>query len=263
MKITILLVLTVLFFNLNINGQTRTITGRVISEDLESIPMLEIRDSDSLLLGKTDLDGRFKITIPEESDSLMFRYLGLECTDIRLKKDCDTVEVIMMNDITYEFITSKKNDKLRKKRFDNLSALHSDAVKNGLFNHDLICYDRTFKAYKPRLDRIINELKEKGKANKHDFKDLNVGDTVKIPFGLDSAKKRISTTYSPCSNCTEADYDYVIEGEIINKHKRKLTLEIRITKMQPYNSLEYKGKVLSVGSDFKYEMKYYEVIIDK
>lgn len=263
MKISIILVLTVLFFKLNLNGQTRTIIGRVISEDLESLPMLDIRDSDSLLLGKTDMDGRFKITIPQETDSLMFRYLGMEWTDIRLKKDCDTIEVVIMHDVIYDFMTSRKIDKLRKKRFDNLPTLHSDAVKNGLFNHDLICYDRAFEAYKPDLDRIGEELKEKGKANKHDFKDLNVGDTVKIPFGLDSSKKRISTHYSPCVTCTEEDYDYVIEGEIINKHRRKLTLEIKITEMLPYDSLEYRGKILNVGNDFKYEMKYYEVIIDK
>ena len=63
--------------------------------------------------------------------------------------------------------------------------------------------------------------------------------------------------------CTEEDYDYVIEGEIINKDRRKLTLEIKITEMQPYDSLEYRGKILNVGSDFKYEMKYFEVINDK
>jgi hypothetical protein len=33
--------------------------------------------------------------------------------------------------------------------------------------------------------------------------------------------------------------------------------------MQPYGSLEYGGKIINVGSDFKYEMKYFEVIIDK
>ena len=33
--------------------------------------------------------------------------------------------------------------------------------------------------------------------------------------------------------------------------------------MQPYDSLEYRGNILNVGSDFKYEMKYFEVIIDK
>jgi hypothetical protein len=263
MKISIILVLTVLFFNLKLNGQTRTIIGRVISEDLESLPMLDIRNSDSLLLGKTDMDGRFKIIIRQETDSLIFRYLGMEWTDIRLKKDCDTVEVVMMYDVIYDFMTSRKIDKLRKKRFDNLPTLHSYAVKNGLFNNDQICYARAFEPYKPDLDRISKELKVKRKANKHDFKDLSVGDTVKIPFGLDSSKKRISTSYSTCMNCTEVDYDYLIEGEIINKHRRKLTLEIKITKMLPYDSLEYRGKILNIGSDFKYEMKYFEVIIDK
>jgi hypothetical protein len=167
MKVSILLVLTILILNLNLNGQTRTIIGRVISEDLESLPMLDIRDSNSLLLGKTDMDGRFKITIPQETDSLLFRYLGMEWTDIRLKKECDTVEVVMMYDVIYDFMTSRKIDKLRKNRFDNLPTLHSNAVKNGLFYHDMVCYDRAFEAYKPDLDRIGKELKKKGKANKH------------------------------------------------------------------------------------------------
>ena len=67
------MVFVVLFFNLNLNGQTRSIIGRVISEDLESIPMLDVRNSDSLLLGQTDMDGRFQIIIPQGTDSLLFR----------------------------------------------------------------------------------------------------------------------------------------------------------------------------------------------
>jgi hypothetical protein len=235
----------------------------VISEDLESLPGLEIRSSDSVLLGKTDMDGQFNICIPQETDSLMFRYIGMEWTDIRLKKDCDTIELVMMYHAIYDFMTSRKIDRLRKKRFDNLHNIHSDAVKKGFFNHNLICYDRAFEVHKPDLDRIGRELSENRKANKYDFKNLSVGDTVKIPFGISSSKKRISTTYSHCLDCTEVDYDYVIEGEIINKHRRKLTLEIKIIEMLPYDSLEYRGKILNVGSDFKYEMKYFEVIIDK
>lgn len=262
MKISIILILTIVFFNLNLNGQTRTIIGRVISEDLEPLPVLDIENSDNVLFGKTDMDGRFKISIPQETDSLLFRYVGMEWTDIKLKKDCDTVEVIVMYDVIYDFMTSRKIDRLRKKRFDNLPSLHSDAVKNGLFENNNICYDRVFEAHKPDLDSIGRELKKAGKTNKNDFKDLNKGDIVKIPFGLDISEKRISTHYSPCKNCTEEDYDYVIKGEIINKHRRKLTLEIKITEMQHHDSLEYRGKILNVGSNFKYEMKYFEVIIN-
>jgi hypothetical protein len=263
MKISIILILTILLISLNLNGQTRTIIGRVISEDLVPLPWLDIRNTDSLLLGKTDMDGRFKFSIPQETDSLMFRYIGMEWTDIRLNKDCDTIEVVLMYDVIYDFMTSRKIDRLRKKRFDNLPGIHSDAVKNGLFENNNICYDEDFKPNKPDLDRISRELKKLGKTNKNDFKDLNIGDIVKIPFGIETSEKRISTHYSPCKNCTDEDYDYVIKGEIINKHRRKLTLEIKITEMQPYDSLEYRGKILKVGSDFKYEMKYFEVIIDK
>ena len=112
---------------------------------------------------------------------------------------------------------------------------------------------------------IRKELKERRKANKNDFKELNIGDIVKIPFGIDTSENenRVRTHYAPCKNCTEEDFDYLIEGEIINKYKRKLTIEIKITKMLHYNFLKYRGKILNIGSNFKYEMKYFEVIIDK
>jgi len=189
MKISIILILAVLLSNLNLFGQTRIISGRVISEDYEPLPGLDIENSDNVILGKTDMDGRFKISIPQDTDSLLFRYVGMEWTDIRLKKDCDTVEVVVMYDMIYDFMTSRKIDRLRKKRFDNLPSIHSDAIKNGLFENNNICYDRDFEAHKPDLDRIGRELNELRKANKNDFKDLKIGDVVKVPFGIDTSEK--------------------------------------------------------------------------
>ena len=161
----------------------------------------------------------------------------------------------------YDFVTSRKIDRLRKKRFDNLSGIHSDAVKKGLFENQTICYERFFKSDKPILDSISEVSKKKREVIKNDFTDLKTGDIVKIPFGLDSSGKRINTFYSPCLTCTEEDYDFHIEGEILNKKKRKLTLEIKITKMKQYDSLEFRGEDLNIGSSFKYEMEYFEVII--
>ena len=248
---------------MNLNGQTRIVTGRVLSEELEPLPMLKIKNSDSVLLGKTDFNGHFNIILSREDETLLFDYLGMEHAEIKLNSACDTVELIIMNYVLYHGITSRKIDRLRKKRFDNILNLHSDAVKNGLFEKKYICYRRDFKAHKPRLDRIGRELKEFKKSNINEFKGLVEGDVVKIPFGLDSSEKSINTYYSPCENCTEEDYDYVIEGEILSKNRRKLTLEIKITEMQHYDSLEYRGKHLSIGHNFKYEMKYFEVITDK
>jgi hypothetical protein len=123
----------------------------VISEDLEPLPGLDIINSDNVLLGKTDMDGRFKISIPQETDSLLFRYVGMEWTDIRLRKACDTVEVVMMYYVLHHIRSSRKIDRHRKKRFDNLPNIHSDAVKNGLFENNKICYDRDFKEHKTEL----------------------------------------------------------------------------------------------------------------
>jgi len=264
MKITTILILAILFLSQNLNAQGRAISGRVIGEDLEPLPLIriQIRNPDTIL-GNTDIDGRFKISIPQETNTLLFGGVGIEPSEIKLKKNCDTVELVMMYAGTYDFMPSRKIDRLRKKRFDNLPYLHSNAVENGLFKNNNTCYEIFFKADKSTLDSISKDLKKKGKANKNNFKDLKIGDVVKIPLGLDSSKKRISTHYSPCENCTEEDYDYVIEVEILKKYRRKLTLEIKITEMPNYETLEYRGKDLRTGSNFKYEMKYFEVIIDK
>ena len=143
-----------------------------------------------------------------------------------------------------------------------MNNIHLKAINNRLFQNNNICYDRYFVAQKPELDKIGKELKELHRINKKDFKNLKIGDTVRIPFGLDTTKKTISFNYSICKNCTCQDYDFSIKGVIVNKQRKHLTLEIKIVEMLPYNNLEYRGKILNVGSEFKYEMKYFEVLID-
>jgi len=265
MKTPIILILIIFNFNLNINGQTRTIQGRVISEDLEEIPQVCIQVKDTILVGKTDLEGRFKINIPLETNKLLFSFFCMEPALITLQKDCDTIEVILMKDGTYDFWSSRKIDKDRLKRFKKIPELHMQAYNKGLFKKKSVCFTREFIPDKPALDIIRKEQKEFRKINKNDFKQLNIGDIVKIPFGIDTTKNEniVRTYYSPCRNCTEEDYDYLIEGVVMNKHRRKLTLKIKITNMFPYDFLKYRESILNVGSVFKYKMEYFEVIIDK
>ena len=250
-----------LCFQLSMGQQS--LSGRVITEYMEMLPGAKIFDKDTTLLGTSDWDGYFNINLPEDSDTLIITGLiGYEWSKISISQGCKELEIILFEDGTYDFMSSNKIDRLRRKRFDRLEELHLKAFQNGLFKSKIPCFGREFEPYKPDLDRIAKELKEFRKTNKNDFKDLNEGDIVKIPFGVDESEKRISTHYSPCKNCTEEDYDYVITGELIKKHRRKLTLEIKIIKMQPYDSLEYQGRSLNISSDFKYEMKYFEVIIN-
>ena len=59
---------------------------------------------DVCLFGKTDMDGRFIISIPQETEQLLFGIVGMELTEIKLKKDCDTVEVVMMCGAFYSLV---------------------------------------------------------------------------------------------------------------------------------------------------------------
>jgi hypothetical protein len=277
MKIKTILIIAVLFLSLSLKGQNRTIIGRVISEDLEPLIMLDIKNSDTVLLGKTDMDGRFKISIPQGIDRLLFSYLGMERTEIKLKKDCDTVEVVMIYAGTYDFMTLRKVDRLRKKRFDNLPNLHSDAVKNGLFENNNICYERVFEEYnppKPVLDSINKKYKLKRKQIKDTFKGLALGDTIRIPYyGTSRYDGTDTTNLNPYSFAFDREnFDCIIQGVITEKNKRKggYNLVYRVIDSidchydnMVINEPYYPGKELKVGETFKFNMKYSKILKNK
>jgi len=272
MKNTTILIIAVLFLSLNLKGQTRTIIGRVISEYLEPLPMLDIKSSDTVLLGKTDMDGRFKISIPQEIDRLLFRYIGMEWTEIKLGKDCDTIEVVIMYDVIYDFITLKKVDRLRKKRFDNLPNLHSDAVKNGLFENINICYERVFEEYnpsKPVLDSINKRYKLKRKQIKDTFNGLALGDTIKIPYyGTSRYDGTDRITLNPYSYAFDKEnFDCIIQGIITekNRHKGGYNLIYRVIYCSDCHNdkMVLNGKELKVGETIEFNMKYSKILKNK
>jgi hypothetical protein len=71
-------------------------------------------------------------------------FVGIEPTNIVLADNCDEVEVVMMLSGTYDFITPKKADRLRMKRFKKLPALHKEAFAKGIFKTDKACYTQEF-----------------------------------------------------------------------------------------------------------------------
>jgi hypothetical protein len=272
MKIRAILILAVLFLSLKLNGQNRIISGRVIAEDLEPLPMLDIKNSGTVIYGKTDMDGRFKISIPQEINRLLFSYVGMELTEIKLKKDCDTFEVVMMYAGTYDFMTLKKVDRLRKKRFDNLPNLHSDAVKNGLFENSNICYDRVFDEYNPPksvLDSLNKEYKLKRKQIKDKFKGIALGDTIRIPYSgswrYDGTDR--TTLHSYSNGVDGEDFECIITGAITEKNKRNggynLVYKVIDCNDCHYDNIVLNGKELKNGELIVYNMKYYKILIDK
>lgn len=154
MKIKYVIIILIHFLGFFVNGQNRSVSGKVISEDLEPLAGVQIRNSDNELVGETDFDGQFNIIISEKNDSLLFFYAGMEFTDIKLKEDCENVEVIMMYYVIYDFISSKKIDRLRKKRYKKLNEKLLLATDKGIFKNKHSCYVRNFKPLQPDLDRI-------------------------------------------------------------------------------------------------------------
>ena len=142
------IIFTVLsFLCFSVYSQNKSFKGRVISDFIETISFASIIIHDSVVVGKTDLYGFFKIDIPVSVKNILFLDVGADPTWIEPKDTCGEVEVIMMLSGTYDFISSKKVDRRRKKRFKKLPELHKRAFEEGLFKTDRACYGPEFVSY--------------------------------------------------------------------------------------------------------------------
>lgn len=128
-------------------SQNKIIKGRVISDDFETVLFASIMINDTVKVGRTDLNGFFQIDIPVSVNKILFWFAGMEPTTINLVDKCDEVEVVMLLRPTYDFMTLKKVDRLRKKKFNTLPELHKEAFEKGIFKTDKPCYTQEFKPY--------------------------------------------------------------------------------------------------------------------
>ena len=262
------LLLTILLTPFLSCGQTRAITGKVIDEDLITIPDVRVQNSDKLRLGTTDINGNFKIELPLGTNELLLSFIGMEWTSIKVPMDCDNIEIIMLVDGTYDYMSNKKVDKERKKIFDEIPKLHSKAVTKGIFDNKSPCYTREFIPYKPQLDEITKELKVKRKQIRESFKELAIGDTIRIPFNgsyRDDGTER--TTLNVWSYATdEITFDCIIEGVIIDKNNHNgdynLIFKVIDCKSCKYDSIIYENKDMVTGAVFRHNMKYFKVLTE-
>jgi hypothetical protein len=125
-------------------SQNKTIRGRVISDNFEIVPLALIMINDTVEVGRTDLNGFFQIDVPISVSKLLFMFVGIEPPKIVLAHNCDEVEVVMALNGTYDFISLKKVDRLRMRRFKKLPELHKEAFARSLFKTDKACYTQEF-----------------------------------------------------------------------------------------------------------------------
>ena len=131
-------------------GQTRTLTGKVIDDKFQPFIQVKIFNVDTVLLGKSDMNGNFSITIPLDTKTLKVADVGMEWKILDLLNDCNNLEIILQPMWTYDFMLPGKVDRLRKKQFDKLPALHQSAFQKGIFKTDKPCY----------IDKFISHKKE-------------------------------------------------------------------------------------------------------
>jgi hypothetical protein len=147
MKKILIPLLVLIVSTASLYSQNKTIKGKAITEDLEILPYTLIFINDTVKVGRTDLNGFFQIDIPVSTKKILFKDVGFEQATIELVDSCDEVEVVMMFSVTYDFMTLKKVDRLRMKRFKKLPALHKQAFEKGLFKTDKACYTQKFIPY--------------------------------------------------------------------------------------------------------------------
>lgn len=147
MKILVLNFVLLCISSYSLYSQNKTIKGRVITDQFETLSFVSISIYDTIEVGRTDLNGFFQIEIPVSEKKILFRSVGLEPAIINLVDTCNEIDVVMMLSGTYDFITLKKTDRLRMKRFKKLPELYKEAFARGLFKTNKVCYTQDFIPY--------------------------------------------------------------------------------------------------------------------
>ncbi|PYF75076.1 carboxypeptidase-like regulatory domain-containing protein [Pedobacter nutrimenti] len=146
------IICTVLCISTNIlYAQSKTIKGRIVDDHLETLAYVSIVINDTVKVGKTDLNGFFQIDVPISVKKISFESVGLDKATIKLADKCNEVEVVMMLRGTYDFITIKRVDNLRRKTFMKLPKLHKEAFEKGIFKTDKACYVQEFTPYSKKI----------------------------------------------------------------------------------------------------------------
>ena len=143
-----LLILFIVFTSsiCSLYSQSKTIKGRVIAEDFETLPQASIMINDTVEVGRTDLDGFFRLDIPASEIKILIDFVGMESINIELVDNCDNLEVVMMYLYSYDFMSLRRAEKKRRKRYKKLHEIHKQAFEKGIFKTDCACYKREFES---------------------------------------------------------------------------------------------------------------------
>jgi hypothetical protein len=124
----------------HLKGQTSSLSGKVIDSDFNQLPIVNIYNRDTVLLATTDRNGDFLINITQNPKTLIIATVGMEWKFLDIADNCNNLEIILLPRYTYDFMSLRKVDRLRKKQFNKLAALHKSAYEKGVFKSEKPCY---------------------------------------------------------------------------------------------------------------------------
>lgn len=146
----LILLATVLSLGTARAQSTKTLTGRILSDRLEGVPKADICAQDTTVIGTTDMDGYFKIAVSVNTDTLLFRAVGMGWATVNLSGDCSNLEVILLYASTYDFMSVRRVNRQEFRRFKHLPHLHQQAYEKGLFKSRAPCAAPIFTKWVPR-----------------------------------------------------------------------------------------------------------------
>ena len=118
-------------------------------------------------------------------------------------------------------------------------------------------YKKYWKEAKDRQEVINKEVKRK-------FKQLSIGETIKVPFGVSRDARSISFSVYP-NQIDKDEFDCIITGVIDKKKKKKgdYILIIRVTDKWFRNEDDYQRKSrMEIGELFSHPMNYLKTIFE-
>ncbi|MBT9395075.1 hypothetical protein KLP40_18050 [Hymenobacter sp. NST-14] len=132
-----------IFLTNEICAQNKTVKGILVDESLAPLSYSFILINDTVEIGKTDLNGNFKVEIPIYTKNIWFKAVGFETALVELMDNCNYIELIMISSSSYDFFSPKKVKKIISKKFNKLPELHKQACSSGVFKENTICYTVT------------------------------------------------------------------------------------------------------------------------
>lgn len=131
-------------------GQTKTLRGKVIlSEpsyekgvDSEFLlaPDAKVFSEDTLELGTSNKNGIFEIEVPENTYKIYVGWVAYDWEVIELSDTCEQLEIVLIPEVIYDFVTFKRANKLRKKHREKwLPELYQQASEQGFISSENPC----------------------------------------------------------------------------------------------------------------------------